>query len=302
MGFVRIIPSGEPGVPDIVESVDMGELLPTAEAAADEARRLKQESREAPARMFGALESTPTGTEGNPVVSVETQERLEREQREKGSVPNIVTAHADVAKMASPSDGAYLTSSSEAYSRPAEEHEDRLEVTDSTIFPNNPTVLARPLTDLERAERSIPQPKGDEVSALAATGPYLPTGVAGAQFREGEMKEMPHDPTDSAKEMQERHRDEVLEAGEAAAKEDEAARRELQESAATGPAGDTGGSLAVGVVNDGPAATLGVSALGRSEPASSSPAARRPVAAKSTGRKAGGKAKGGSKTAGAKKG
>jgi len=221
MGLVRIIPSGQQGVPDVVESVNMGEVLPTAESAADEARRLKQESREAPARMFAALESTPTGTEGNPVVDSDRQERLDQEQRDKGSVPNIVTAHADIAKLASPEDGAYLTSSSAAYSQPAEEHEDRLEVEDATIFPNNTSDLARPLTPLERAESSIPQPAGDEVSAMAATGPYHPTGVAGVQFRDREMKEMARDPAASTSEMQAEHRDEVAAAAAPPEEDDE---------------------------------------------------------------------------------
>ena len=150
----------------------------------------------------------------------QTRKRIADQEQEKFAVPNVVTTHSDIAKVASGEDVA-LVPTVRVYTEQDPMKGQKLEVADPTV--RGPGARPGGTPVLDRAESTLAQPKGDEYSALSATGPELPEGPAADAADSKETTKPAFDVKDSAADraakVQEQG-DKAAKAAEAQAKKD----------------------------------------------------------------------------------
>lgn len=242
------------------------------------AERLRRQDEARRAERYAELAAHPTPEEGI-VITEETRKRLEKEQKDKASVPNVVTTHSDVAKVASGDHGVGLVPTVDVYTKTNPlEQDNKVEVEDRTVFGGG---IAPGGTVLDRAETSLRQPKGDEYSTKSATGPTLPEGAVLPAIEAGEETEPAHDPADSSADQLRQTADN---ADKVAAKADADARA-ASSAPAAGPTEDTEVRTNRGTGTDDTAATSTRAARTAPAKATKAAPAKKAAAKKSSSKK-----------------
>lgn len=224
--FFQIIPPADGRKEAEVRAIDMPNSLRSDEERKAEAMRLRAEEREA--ERYATLVARPHPQEGI-VITEETRKRLAQSEAEKAAVPNVVTTHSDIAKVAAGSDIALVpTVNVYTQDNPMDEGSPQMAVEDRTVTLHG---IVQGETVLDRAETSLRQPVGDEYSARSATGPTLPEGQVLGALAEEEETEPAFDPEQSGSERLEQRQEESAEAEAAAAKEVEKQVQEQEKAA-----------------------------------------------------------------------
>jgi hypothetical protein len=207
------VPRGEGEEPE-VQQVELPRSQRTEEEIAMQRMRFADDARTADMR-YASLVQKPTRDEATRM-NEETRRQLDEERQQKAEVPNVVTTHSDIAKVASGPD-ASLVPTHEVYRHadPVEEA-DSMPVTDRTVNPNYRIGGSTP--ELDRAERTLAQPAGDEYSSISATGPALPVGQAAEP--EGEQKKVADADPQKERERSQQEVQKVGDAGHKAAQKD----------------------------------------------------------------------------------
>jgi pyruvate/2-oxoglutarate dehydrogenase complex dihydrolipoamide acyltransferase (E2) component len=188
-----------------VRVVDLPETYRSQEQIA--AERLQQKNDVRVSERYASFVEQPIREE-IVNISKDTQQRMMENDAEKRAVPNSVTAHSDITKVAA-GEEVNLVPTSQAYTEADPTEGEAMSVTDRTVNPAFRSGGATP--ELDRAEATLAQPRGDEYSADAATGPTILTGPAAATDEVVE-KVAEEDGADEAQ----RQRDAAKEAAEAA--------------------------------------------------------------------------------------
>jgi hypothetical protein len=178
MPFMQINPgeSGEPqvtpvGTPPIIQTED------------DRKARLMQEREsERQAERYDNLVARPPTSEGRKMTE-ETRKRLEQESKDKAAAHNVVTIGSDISKVAGGDEGVTLVPTANVYVMENPNEGPHMEIEDPTVSGG---AVRSGFTTLDRAEATLKQPKGDERSALSATGPTLPMGPGSVSDEETE--------------------------------------------------------------------------------------------------------------------
>jgi hypothetical protein len=237
MPLTRIIPANadDPTGEYRVETVELPGIVLN-----DEERTARVRADQDMARYgerYADLNARPHPEEAIPM-NEETRRRLQDEIDQKRAVPNVVTTHSDVAKVAGGNSGVELVPTHSVYTQ-----EDPtgagMQVEDRTVTLHG---VGYGETVLDRAESSLSQPVGDEYSARSATGPTLAEGVVLKSIAEGETTEAAHDvdqtPAERSEQSAENARTAVAEAAKVEEKEAEDLKAALP-STAPSPSEDT---------------------------------------------------------------